>query len=121
MFVELFGNWPSLLIVVMGLVYIAVIQHVSKKAGRPRKLSDAEMLTKLARLGDCTEYDIFRAAAVEWHVPARQIDDDFKRYLLDDLIPYYVNSFVRLKGKELGGEFRPPHFLNGGGFMPWLR
>lgn len=121
MFGDLLSDWTSLIIVVTGLVYLAVIQYVSKKEGRPRKLSEGEMLTKLARLGNCTEYDIFHAAALEWHVPVSQIDDDFKRYLLDGIIPYYVNSFVRQKGKELGGDFRPPFFLNGGGFMPWLR
>ena len=118
---DLIGNGSSLLIVVMGLVYLAVIQAVSKRAGRPRKLSDAEMLTKLARLGNCTEHDIFRAAALEWHVPVSRIDDDFKRYLLEDIIPYYVNGFVRQKGKALGGVFRPPFFPSGGGYMPWLR
>lgn len=121
MTVEFAGGWPSVLVVVAGLIYIAVIQYVSKKAARPRPLSDAEMLTKLARLGDCTEYDIFRAAAGEWHVPLSQIDDDFKGYLLDEMIPYYVNSFVRLKAKALGGDFRSPFYLDGGGYMPWLR
>lgn len=117
---ELFTNWPSLLLILIALVYILVIQNVCKKDASPRKLSEAELLTKLARMGPHNEYDIFHLAAQDWNIPQNHINQDFRNYLLWDLIPYYVNSYLRKIAIEKGDIFRPP-FVFGGGSLPWLK
>jgi len=42
-----------------------------------------------------TEYDLFCQSAEEWSVPVSRIDQDFTRYMTDQIMPYYVKDFVR--------------------------
>ena len=60
---EILANWSSLLLMIVALAYILIIQNVCKKEARPRKLTEAELLVKLARMGPYNEYEIFRIAA----------------------------------------------------------
>jgi hypothetical protein len=108
------------LLILTALLYILIIQNICKKDASPRKLTEPELLTKLARMGPHNEYDIFHLAAGEWHISQHHIDEDFKNYLLQDLIPYYVNAYLRKIANEKGDVFRPPFSL-GGGSLPWLK
>ncbi len=117
---ELFTNWPSLVLIVLGVGYLALIQYLSKREARPRKLTEAELLVKMARMGPYSEYEIFHKASHEWHIQKSRIDNDFKTYLLEGTIPYYVNSFLRKSAGDEGNIFRPP-FILGGGSLPWLK
>ncbi len=121
MFGEYTGSGASIFLIFMGIAYILIIQYTSKSASQPRKLNDAELLVKLALIGPHSEYDIFRLAAGDWHVPESQIDGDFKTYLNEGFIPYYVNSYVRKKGKEQGDKFTPPFSPQGRNSLPWLK
>ena len=120
MLAYLFSNWTSLLLVLLGVGYLILIQYLAKKEARPRKLNEAELLAKLARIGPHTEYDIFTLAADDWRVTQEQIEEDFKTYLTEGTIPYYVNAYLRQKAQEIGQTYRPP-FLLGGGSLPWLK
>ena len=120
MLVDLLSNWPSLLLLVIGVGYLLLIQYLAKKEARPRKLTEAELLVKLARIGPHTEYEIFSLAADDWRVAPQQVEDDFKTYLKKSTIPYYVNAYLRQKGQEVGRTYRPP-FILGGGSLPWLK
>jgi hypothetical protein len=42
-----------------------------------------------------TEYDLFNRSAKEWSVSDKVIDQDFKRYMSDQVTPYYAKDFVR--------------------------
>ena len=42
-----------------------------------------------------TEYELFRISAEGWSVSGASIDDDFKRYMVHQVLPYYVSDFVR--------------------------
>ena len=42
-----------------------------------------------------TEYDLFRISADGWSVSGARIDEDFKRYMAHQVLPYYVMDFVR--------------------------
>lgn len=42
-----------------------------------------------------TEYNLFRKSAEEWAVSGDRIDQDFKRYMADMVLPYYAKDFVR--------------------------
>jgi hypothetical protein len=46
-----------------------------------------------------TEYDLFCKSAEDWSVSSHRINQDFKRYMIDESLPYYVADFVR-KGHE---------------------
>ncbi len=42
-----------------------------------------------------TEYDLFHKSAEGWSVSAERIDQDFKRYMADQVMPHYAQDFVR--------------------------
>ena len=42
-----------------------------------------------------TEYDLFNKSANEWSVSDKVMDQDFKRYMSDQVTPYYAKDFVR--------------------------
>lgn len=42
-----------------------------------------------------TEYELFFIAAEGWSVSENQIDMDFKSYLVEHVLPYYVVDFIR--------------------------
>lgn len=115
-----FGGWAALLLLAVGVGYVLVIRHLSRRASRPRVLTDAEMLVALARMSPYSEYEIFGQAAREWHVPERLVDDHFKAYLVDGRIPHYVNAFTRKIGRKIGTVHQPPDSLDGGAPLPWL-
>ena len=42
-----------------------------------------------------TEYDLFRKSAKDWSLSDDRIEQDFRRYMADQVLPYYVKDFVR--------------------------
>lgn len=42
-----------------------------------------------------TEYDLFHISAEGWSVSDERIDQDFKRYMSDQIMPHYAKDFVR--------------------------
>ena len=96
----LLGGWGAVLLLLAGIVYQLIIQAASKKEERSAHLSPAEQLAQIARKQGGSEYDIFRKAALEWNEPESRIDDDFKRYLNEEIIPYYVNGYIREKEEK---------------------
>ena len=117
----IFSQWEILLLVLAGFAYVMLVQHLAKKDARPRVLNEAELLAKLALMGPNNEYDIFRVSAREWHLAENRIAGDFREYLLEGLIPYYVNSYLRKFAKENGNVFQPPFMADGRGYLPWLK
>ena len=65
------------------------------RISRNRPVTIEGYLFKISRLTGKNEYEIFCRAAEEWPVSGDQIEQDFRRYLTEQQIPYYVNDFVR--------------------------
>ncbi len=42
-----------------------------------------------------SEYDLFHKSAEGWSVSGDRIDQDFKRYMADQVMPHYAKDFVR--------------------------
>ena len=42
-----------------------------------------------------TEYDLFHKSAEKWSVSKDRIDHDYIRYITDQVLPHYVQDFVR--------------------------
>ncbi len=121
MFGDIFSCWEIFLAVSVGIAYVLYVLYQARKDARPRKLCEAELLAKLALMGPNTEYDIFRVAAQEWHAADSRVEKDFREYLLEGLIPYYVNSYLRKYAKENGDVFKPPFTAAGRDCLPWLK
>jgi hypothetical protein len=85
----------SALFLLLITAYVLVKRISEKRTARTRSISEEEGLLHLARLNGCSEYELFRKAAVFWNVPDRQVEADFRTYLLEDLLPHYVRDYVR--------------------------
>ncbi len=66
-----------------------------------QKDTQAELMAKKNSLYDIslatgrTEYDLFYRSAQDWSVSAARIDQDFKSYMADQVMPHYAKDFVR--------------------------
>ena len=65
---------------------------------------------KITRITGKSAYDLFCKAAEDWPVSEEQIEADFKKFVSDDSIPYYVNDFIR-KNKKHIDEMRTSIFM----------
>ena len=65
---------------------------------------------KIAQVTGKSAYDVFCKAAEDWPVSEGQIEQDFKRYMSDESVPYYVNDFIR-KNKKHIDKMRTSIFL----------
>ena len=52
-------------------------------------------LYKISLATGRTEYDLLRKSAENWSVSGNIIDQDFKSYMADHVMPYYAKDFVR--------------------------
>ena len=68
-----------------------------------------DYLFKIFRITGSSEYDIFCKSAENWPISSDKIDDDFKRYLSHQSIPYYVNDFIRKNQKQID-DLNMPQF-----------
>lgn len=63
--------------------------------------SQAELLAKensfynISLATGRSEYDLFHKSAEGWSVSGDRIDQDFKRYMADQVMPHYAKDFVR--------------------------
>ena len=89
--------------IVVGAIYIILFvgARLRRKFGEDRPINMPSYLFKISRLTGKSEYDVFYKAAQEWPVSREQIEQDFKKYLSDESIPYYVNDFVRKNKKHI--------------------
>ncbi len=92
-----------------GIVWF-IGKQLIKRINRDRPVTVEGYLFKISRITGKNEYDIFCKAAEDWLVSSNQINLDFKRYMAEQSIPYYVNDFVR-KNKNHIDELHLPLFL----------
>ena len=110
---KMFSNsaigWSSLGYFAAVLAYMAVLRLLEKRFYRRQRFTDDEYLNKMASIGDCSVYDMFFVCAEKWNVSKLQIEDDFRKYLLRNEIPYYVREFARTHKKDLD-RYNPQGF-----------
>jgi len=54
-----------------------------------------DSLYEISLATERTEYYLFCKSAEEWSVSGDRIDQDFKRYMMDQVLPHYAKDFVR--------------------------
>lgn len=84
--------WFAIIVVIGAL---AVVHVLEKRSNRDRKLTEEEMLFVLARSTQTSEFNHFRLAAEDWNISIKQVEADFKRYLLQSTLPHYVRDYLR--------------------------
>jgi hypothetical protein len=93
----------NLIICIMLIVWVSVqlLLLWIKASFNNRPLTMAEYVFKIARVTGKSEYDVFFKSAEEWPITKEKIEEDFKAYLIDQSVPYYVMDFVRTRPKIL--------------------
>ncbi len=95
----------SILMITQMIGAISIVLLVGillKKWFRENKQSTIQgYILKITRVTGKSAYDVFCKAAEDWPVSEGQIEQDFKRYMSDESIPYYVNDFIRKNKKHL--------------------
>jgi hypothetical protein len=100
----------------LAIVYVLGMKYIEANERRSRHIGDEEYLASMAKSMNCSEYDLFLVAAKKWRVSISQIEDDFKRYLIDGILPHYVRDFVR-KNRSTG-NIEKDDKINPGGKLP---
>jgi hypothetical protein len=98
---ELIYDWKFFLYPLMVVGYFQLMRYMDMRWSRKRPLSEDELLTHLAKFNGKSEYELFFLAAEDWRRTDAQIEADFRRFLLDGQIPYYVKDYVRKRKNEL--------------------
>ena len=101
MFGDMSIDWRAIVFPLMVVSYFQLLRYLDRRYARKKPFTDQEYLMSLARFMECSEYDIFMEAAKPWRVSKQHVDEDFKKYLLAEQIPYYVADFIRKVGKEI--------------------
>ena len=97
-------NWILMITQMIGAISIVLLvgMRLKKWFGENRQSTIQGYICKIIRVTGKSAYDVFCKAAEDWPVSEGQIEQDFKRYMLnDESIPYYVNDFIRKNKKHL--------------------
>jgi hypothetical protein len=95
-------QWHEIVGAVLLVAVLVVVHVLEKRHNRKRRLNDPEYLFCLARAMGVSEFDVFLKAAEDWEVSKERVEADFRDYLLQGLMPYYLNDYLRRKRSELG-------------------
>ena len=67
----------------------------SKIDSRAELRAMEDSLYKISLATGRTEYDLLHKSAESWSVSGNKVDQDFKIYMADQVMPYYAKDFVR--------------------------
>ena len=97
-------QWHLLLYPLAVLAYFELLRRLDARWARKMPLSDEEFLSFYAKTQGISEFDVFKRAAPNWSVGAPQVQEDFKAYLQQGLLPHYVRDFIRKTKPESSGR-----------------
>lgn len=72
-----------------------VIYRKFKKDSQDELVAKENSLYKISLATGRTEYNLLHKSAEEWAVSRDRIDQDFRRYMAHQVLPYYAKDFVR--------------------------
>ena len=99
----------SICMVVLGFFAVRRLLTTHHPFFCPEPPSMVDYLYKISRVTGESEYNVFKKSAEGWPVNQRMVDQDFRRYLSRQVIPHYVQDFVR-KNRHHIDELRLPLF-----------
>jgi len=88
-------HWSMLFFPLAALAYFELTRRLDRYWANRTPLSDEEILWNYARSNGISELEVFHRAAAEWSVRPGQVEDDFKSYLKQEILPAYVRSYLR--------------------------
>ena len=106
---QLSNGVGTICIMLLAGIFFRLMFHWNKNSYNDIPATMEDYLFKIARITGKSEYDIFLKSAEEWPIGKTQIEEDFKAYLMNQSVPYYVRDFVR-RNKEHIDELRIPKY-----------
>ena len=90
------------------LVWCTVRAYVRKtqKNSQDNPAAIDDYLQLITQVTGTSVYDTFCKSAEEWRVSADRIEQDFRRYLSSQSVPFYVKDFVRKSQKNIEELYR---------------
>jgi hypothetical protein len=87
---------------VAGICALLLVGHLSwviyrkfKKDSQAELIAKENSLYKISLATGRTEYNLFCKSSEDWAVSGDRIDQDFKRYMAHQVLPYYAKDVVR--------------------------
>ncbi len=103
-----FLNLETILLLIFTALFMFGLHRLNLRCNGYRPATVEDYLYKLARITQKSEHEIFHEAAEQWPVSSLTVEEDFKHYLINQIIPYYVNDFIRKNRKYLDSWKTPP-------------
>ena len=86
--------------VLIGFGLFILVTVIAELLVRRKKVSETETLAIEARRREVSEYDLFQEAASTWNIKKAQADRDFKEYLRNSSLPFYMRQMLRSLKKD---------------------
>jgi hypothetical protein len=87
-------------IVVFLLLYFIYL-YLRTRHYQKKKATEYEKLVTLAILLEKSEFDIFETSGQKWEISQERLDHDFRIYLENGTIPFYVRDYIRNNEKMI--------------------
>jgi hypothetical protein len=81
-------------LLLVGYLFLAIYRKF-KKDSQAELIAKVNSLYNISLATGQTEYHLLRKAAEDWAVSGDRIDQDFRRYMAHQVLPYYAKDFVR--------------------------
>ena len=88
-------NISAVFLIMLVVAYFAALAYFENAYCKKAFISNDEYLASLARVRQCSVYDLFRLSGVDWRFSNSKIETDFKAYLKTGQIPQYVINYVK--------------------------
>ncbi len=84
-----------LISLLVGFGLFILVSAIAEFLVRRKKEDELETLAIEARRREVSEYDLFQEAASKWNIKKEQADRDFKQYLRDGALTFYMRQMLR--------------------------
>jgi hypothetical protein len=81
-------------IAVFLLIY-CIYLYLRTRHYKKRSATEYEKLVVLAGISEKSEFNIFEISGEKWEISKERLDHDFRVYLENGTIPFYVRDYIR--------------------------
>ncbi len=92
---ELLSRNPELIYILVSFATFIIISLMMETRVKRRNRTEMESLTYEAMRREMSEFDLFVESASLWNIKPEQIEKDFKEYLRDGSLPFYLRQMLR--------------------------
>lgn len=92
---ELLSRNPELIYILVSVASFIIISLMMEARVWRRNRTEMESLTYEAMRREMSEFDLFVESASLWNIKTEQVEKDFKEYLRDGSLPFYLRQMLR--------------------------